>query len=41
MFLLGTSTVHCANELPLITTEDALEFPRKRIDKQPPPATAF
>jgi hypothetical protein len=42
MFLaLNTCTVQCRNELPLTRTVHALEFPRKRTDTQPPPATAF
>jgi len=40
MFLaLDTCTVQCRNELPLMRTVHALEFPRKRTDTQPPPAT--
>ena len=41
LFELDTSTVQCANELPLKCMVDALEFPLNTTDTQPPPATAF
>jgi hypothetical protein len=41
LLALDMFTVHCRNELPLTCTADPLEFPRKRTDTQPPPATAF
>ena len=42
MFLeRDTSTVHRKNELPLICSTNALQFPRNSTDTQPPPATAL
>ena len=42
MFLeLDTSDAHRKNELPLMCSVDALEFPRNSTDTQPPPATAL
>jgi hypothetical protein len=42
MFLeVETSTVQCEKEFPLKYTADTLEFPRKRTETQPPPATAL
>ena len=41
MFLeLDTTDEHRKNELPLMCSVDALEFPRNSTDTQPPPATA-
>jgi hypothetical protein len=42
MFLeLDTSDAHLENELSLMSSVDALEFPRNSTDTQPPPATAL
>ena len=42
MFLeLDTTDEHRKNELPLMCSVDALEFPRNSTDTQPPPATAL
>ena len=42
MFLeRDTSTVHRKNELPLMSSTNALQFPRNSTDTQPPPATAL
>jgi hypothetical protein len=42
MFLeRDTSTVHRKNELSLICSTNALQFPRNSTDTQPPPATAL
>ena len=42
MFLdLDTSTSHRTNELLITRSVEALEFPRKSSDTQPPPATAL